>query len=185
MTDASTADQWYYEQDGQRKGPVADAEIVRLIKSSVITPDSSLWKQGLPEWLSATDTAFRVHFDHSAPPPLRGDRVNNSFAWALAFAPIVGYLLEAFVSGLVNANDPFAAQAALANGNFWFITIGLNIGLALTDAKRLSAAGHDTAKFKGWFWLVPVYLYQRAKATHQSLAYFITWVVCFLLVLFS
>ena len=73
----------------------------------------------------------------------------------------------------------------MANSKYWFVTLGLNIALAFFDEKRLKNAGHNTDKFKGWVWLVPVYLYQRAKATKQNLAYFIVWIVCFVLVLFS
>ncbi|MFO1353881.1 MAG: hypothetical protein U1E88_05305 [Acinetobacter sp.] len=40
-------------------------------------------------------------------------------------------------------------------------------------------------KFKGMVWLVPVYLFQRAKALDQSLAYFIVWIVCFLVANYS
>jgi len=29
---------------------------------------------------------------------------------------------------------------------------------------------------------VPVYLYQRSQALKQNLAYFIVWIVCFLLI---
>jgi hypothetical protein len=79
----------------------------------------------------------------------------------------------------------FGAQVAMANSKYWFVTLGLNIALAFFDEKRLKNAGHNTDKFKGWVWLVPVYLYQRAKATKQNLAYFIVWIVCFVLVLFS
>ena len=32
-------------------------------------------------------------------------------------------------------------------------------------------------------WLIPVYLYQRAKVLNQNLAYFIVWIVCFALML--
>lgn len=59
------------------------------------------------------------------------------------------------------------------------ITIALNIMLSILDERKLEKAGVKTEKFKGMVWLVPVYLFQRAKALDQSLAYFIVWIVCF------
>ena len=63
--------------------------------------------------------------------------------------------------------------------------MGLNLFLSVLDERRLRKAGHDTEDFKGWVWLVPVYLYQRAKATRQNLAYFMVWIACFAVVLVS
>lgn len=60
----------------------------------------------------------------------------------------------------------------MEDAKYWFITVGLNIALSFADESRLRKAGHNTSKFKGWVWLVPVYLYQRAKATRQNLVYF-------------
>ena len=41
------------------------------------------------------------------------------------------------------------------------------------------------SRFRGWVWLIPVHLYQRAKNLQQSLAYFIVWLVYFALVLLA
>lgn len=73
----------------------------------------------------------------------------------------------------------------VVEGGCWYITLALNILLGIFDEKRLQKAGHNTARFKGWIWLVPVYLYQRAQYLQQNLAYFIVWLVCFALVLIA
>jgi hypothetical protein len=86
------------------------------------------------------------------------------------------------VAGIIHRN-PDVADAAASNGKYWFITLALNIGLSYFDETRLKKAGHNTDKFKGWVWLVPVYLYQRATNLKQNLAYFIVWIVCFALIL--
>jgi hypothetical protein len=185
---ATTENQWFYEENGQRKGPVSEREMIKLIKSSVVFHDTAIWKQGFPDWLKVQNTELRVHLDNSAPPPLSGEHINNTFVWVLAFAPIIGYILEWTVAGAMYGDGfwgAIAVELAMANRKYWFITLGLNIALAFFDERRLREAGHDTDKFKGWVWLVPVYLYQRAKATKQNLAYFIVWIVCFVLVLFS
>ena len=184
MSEAQTTTEgmWFYEENGQRKGPVSESEMIQFIKTSVISHGSSVWKNGFPDWLKIENTDLRIHLDNSAPPPLSGEHINNTLIWVLAFAPIIGLMLEYFVAGLQYGNTQ-VAEIAVSNNKYWFVTLALNIGLAFFDEKRLKKAGHNTDKFKGWVWLVPVYLYQRAKATKQNLAYFIVWIVCFVLTL--
>ncbi|NWB89314.1 hypothetical protein HX830_31075 [Pseudomonas gingeri] len=98
--------------------------------------------------------------------------------WLLAFGPLLGYLLEAFVAGATGGG-----QRALSEGHYWYLTVILNVALSLFDEKRLKKAGHDTRRFKGWVFIVPVYLYQRAKMLNQNLAYFIVWIGSFALTL--
>lgn len=181
---ASTEGMWFYEENGQRKGPVSESEIVQLVKTSVISHGSSVWQKGFPDWLKIENTELRTHLDDSAPPPLSGEHVNNTLIWVLAFAPIIGLVLEYVVAGAQYGNNVLAEMAVKGN-KYWFITVILNIGLAFFDEKRLKKAGHNTDKFKGWVWLVPVYLYQRAKNTKQNLAYFIVWIVCFVLTILN
>jgi hypothetical protein len=169
---------WFHEDNGQRKGPVTHAEILSLIKSGAVTYGTAVWRKEYPDWLAVENTDLRPHLLETAPPPLSGVHVNNTFVWILAFAPLIGLFLEGVVAGLFSAND-FAADLAISNSKYWFVTLILNIGLSYLDERKLKAAGHNTDKFKGWVWLVPVYLFQRAKAMKQNLAYFIVWIVCF------
>ena len=182
---ATTENNWFYEENGQRKGPVSEVEMIQFIKSSVISYGTSVWKQGFPDWLKVENTDLHTHLNNSAPPPLSGEHINNTLVWVLAFAPLIGYFLEWVVAGAVHRGNEFAAQVAMENSKYWFVTLCLNVALAFFDEKRLKIAGHNTDKFKGWVWIVPGYLYQRAKATKQNFAYFIVWIVCFVLVLFS
>src|SRR4051794_19069358 len=41
---------WYYESAGQQQGPVADAELDRLLAEGKITPDTLIWREGLAGW---------------------------------------------------------------------------------------------------------------------------------------
>ena len=109
---------------------------------------------------------------NTPPPPLTGEAVDNTIIWVLAFAPIIGLFLEQFFSGLTGASE----------GALWFITLGLNIVLGYMDEKKLKAAGHDTSQM-GAVWLVPVYLFKRAKVLKHNYAYFIVWCVLFALLL--
>lgn len=177
----TTEKNWFYEEKGQRKGPVSEAQMVQFIKASVISHDTSVWKQGFPGWLKIENTDLRAHIDTTVPPPLSGEDVNNTLVWVLAFAPLIGHILELFVAGAMNNGNELRAQAAMMNNKYIFITIGLYIALSFFDEKHLKNAGHNTSKFKGWTWLVPVYLYKRAKATQQNMAYLIVWVACVIL----
>lgn len=87
--------------------------------------------------------------------------MNDTLVWVLAFAPIIGYLMELFVAGAINGSEAAAAQA-MENASYWYITLALNLLLSVFDERYLQKAGHHTSRFKGWVWLVPVYLYQRA-----------------------
>lgn len=176
---------WFYESNGQRKGGVSEEEIISLIQSGVLSRSSAAWKKGLQDWMPIESTELRTYLDDSTPPPLRGEHVNNTIVWILAFAPILGLMLEAFIAGMVYRDNPYQAESAAMGGQFWYITLILNVALSYWDEKRLSKSGTTTKKFNGLVWLIPVYLYQRAKALKHSLAYFIVWVVCFVLVLLA
>ncbi|PAU59200.1 hypothetical protein BZL41_17010 [Pseudomonas sp. PIC25] len=173
---------WFYEEKGQRLGGIDEPAMIALIKSGKLGHGSTVWKQGFADWMKLEDTSLRIHLDQLSPPPLAGQHVNNTLVWVLAFAPILGLFLESFIAMLVYGNE-HRAMNAVADGKLFYITVALNILLSFLDEKRLQKAGHKTDAFKGWVWLVPVYLYQRAKHLKQNLAYFVVWVVCFVLVL--
>ena len=42
---------WYYDQGGQRQGPVAEAELDRLLASGTITPGTLVWCEGMADWM--------------------------------------------------------------------------------------------------------------------------------------
>ncbi|HBE2307500.1 DUF4339 domain-containing protein, partial [Salmonella enterica] len=53
------------------------------------------------------------------------------------------------------------------------------------DERKLRKSGVDTTAF-GWLaWLIPVYLWRRAKILGQKPAYFWVWLVMLILVLFT
>lgn len=169
---------WYYEDNGERKGAVTEAEISRLLHTGILTAQSGVWRKGFADWMALDKTELKQYLDDSVPPPLTGEHVNNTLVWVLAFAPLIGTFLEYMLAGMLNASDA-KANAAVASGHYIFVTIGLNIALCFLDASRLEKAGVQTEKFKGFVWLVPVYLFQRAKVLKHNLAYFIVWIVCF------
>lgn len=169
---AANGPPWYYALNGRRLGPVSNGDITRLLAQGTITNESLVWTAGFSDWLPIARTTLRKPL--AEPPPLTGCAVNNTFVWIVAFAPIIGTFLEYLVAGATHSN----------RNNLWFITLALNIVLTATDDWMLKQAGHDTKKWGWMWWLVPVYLYKRAKALNQSLAYFTTWMICFFVSLF-
>lgn len=164
--------EWFYEINGERKGPVKELEISDLIVSGVLGYGSRLWSRTLRDWRLLEDTHFKDQL--IVPPPVAGTAVSNKIIWWLAFTPVIGYFLEVIIAS--------ATETSL--GSLWFITLSMNIGLCMMDEKKLQKAGYDTTKM-GSSWIVPVYLFKRAQILSQSNAYFIVWIVCLLLVVFD
>jgi hypothetical protein len=48
------ADQWYYTQQGQRKGPVPEEQIRQLMSSGQMQLTDLVWKQGMVQWTQAS-----------------------------------------------------------------------------------------------------------------------------------
>ena len=43
---------WYYEKNGQKVGPVTDADIQRLAGEGTITPDTRVWNETITQWVA-------------------------------------------------------------------------------------------------------------------------------------
>ena len=173
--------EWFYEENGTRKGPVFHANIEEFIASKKLSYGSLIWCKDFQDWTPIERTVFADKIKSTSPPPLSGGAVKNAIVWILAFAPLIGLFLEILIAGML-WGEVRGMNRAL-NGDLWYITLALNIILSVIDEKQLQKAGHDTSKFKGFVWLVPVYLYQRAYILKQNKAYFITWIVAFILIL--
>jgi len=175
--------EWFYELNGKRIGGVTENEIVSLINKGLLSYGSAVWKKDFQDWKKIEKTDFITHLNQNSPPPLATEHISNSVVWTLAFAPVLGLILEYIVAGVMYADNQSKAEFEISNGSFWYITLLLNISLSYWDEKRLKNAGINTSKFSGFVWLVPVYLFQRAKSLKQSKAYFIVWIVMFILVI--
>jgi len=51
---------WYYVSGGGRAGPVDDAEFQALVDKGEITPDSFVWRYGMPDWQPYSQVAGPV-----------------------------------------------------------------------------------------------------------------------------
>lgn len=186
---ATTENKWFYEENGQRLGGIDEATMIALIQSRKLGYGSLVWQKGFGDWKNLEDTLLRTHLESISPPPLASKHISNSIIWILAFAPILGYLLELFLAGFVaglaySGNESHALRAA-EDRNLIYISIALNILLAFWDERRLQKAGINTSRLKVWMWLAPVYLYQRAKTLKHNLIHFITWMTCVTLIILA
>lgn len=57
---------WYFTQQGERKGPVSDNDLKQLVSSGQLKPTDLLWKKGMASWAAACEV--EGFFDE--PPPL-------------------------------------------------------------------------------------------------------------------
>lgn len=175
----NNTDEWHYELNGKKYEAVSYAEISGLIKNETLSKESLVWKKGFDDWKQIIDTELNDLFSSNEPPPLTGNKVSNVFIWLLAFAPIIGFFLEGIFAYAINDNE-LIADAKIANSDYWFITLGLNILLAVLDDIKLKNAGHKTNNL-GWaIFLIPVYLWKRSNLTKQSKSYFWVWVASFI-----
>lgn len=173
LNNSASGAEWHYELNGGRLGPVGEAEILSLIANDKLGRGSYVWQKGMTDWIKLESTVFSSQFSDS-PPPLSGEAISNTLVWWLAFAPLLGVFIAGLLSGITNKSI----------SDFWWTTLILNIALSMVDEKKLKKAGHNTENM-GAAWIVPVYLFKRAKVLKQNNAYFIVWVVLFSLSLFS
>lgn len=85
---------------------------------------------------------------------------NEIFAWIMATIPITGVIIGNMIG-------------------FGWACLVLNIIVGYLDEKSLKEQGVDTSEFGSLAFLVPYYLFKRAKALGDSLAYVIVWIVLF------
>jgi hypothetical protein len=90
---------------------------------------------------------------------------DNLIVWLLALSPIVGIFFE--MLGIVLIGVPWLMVPDV-------VALALSIYLGYRDRKKLKAMGHDTSKL-GPPWLVPIYLFKRARMFKHKLTYFIAW----------
>lgn len=173
---------WFHEADGTRHGPLSESAMIELIKSGTITANTAVWTPGFSDWMKVEGTTLKIHLDRSSPPPLSGEHLKNTTVWFLAFAPLIGLVLEYLLASVLQPNV-FLAKIAFDNNKYWLVTVALNIGLCIFDLHQLKQAGYDTSKLQKFGFIVPVYLYQRAMALQQNLAYFIVWIASFVTML--
>ena len=93
-------------------------------------------------------------------PQFVSKKVNGVFLWILAAIPLVGMLL----------------------GIEWMLILAANILLCVADETQLKKKGYDTKSLgKQWVFLIPIYLYRRAKLLGQKPIHLVVWCLTFAL----
>lgn len=169
-SDRSSQDaQWYYVHKGKRKGPFRYNEVQRLVEEGVIKRDTLIWHvRG--DWIAASHTELNKFF--ASPPPLPGSSVSNRLPWLVVLVPIVGAIVE-LLAGVKMSTGIEVMLPYLA----------ANTLLCAWDERNLKKAGHD-APSVWWVFLVPVYLWKRAKKLNQKRLYFWAWIFALILSMF-
>ena len=90
--------------------------------------------------------------------------VNNTLVWILAFIPAIVDLIlpTTFFQGWGGS----------------ILALISNIFLCSLDERNIQKSGYDTAPL-GIVWLVPVYLFKRAKYFNHNIGYFLVWCITF------
>ncbi|MFQ3071254.1 DUF4339 domain-containing protein [Neisseria polysaccharea] len=172
---------WFYENKKQRHGPVSLDEMKNLISTGVISYGNVVWTNGYPDWVKIENSELKIFLSEAAPPPLKGESVSNVMVWMIAFLPLAGEFIRGMILGSMYSNV-YDLNQAIINGELWYVTLVLNIVFCIADGLMLKKAAIDVKRFIAWaFFLMPVYLYKRARYLNQSLAYFWVWIVCFII----
>lgn len=171
MEKASLDNNWFYEGDGEKKGPITEKEIGELIRSGTVSTKSHVWKQGFTDWKSVDETELNVYVDKSVPPAMP---VKSVMAWLLAFLPFYGTIFYSFLIGFYQGYAGYGATyKGLMMVSLLYLVIGIPfyIWLLISDEKLIKKAGYQD-KVNRWTWLcTPVYLYKRAKLLKQNLLF--------------
>ncbi len=161
------ATQWYYTSGSERKGPVSLDEMLTLIGSGVVSRTTLVWHDQLPDWTQAA----LVGLPFVGPPPLAATHVSDALVWIVSVLPLAGLLV-------VQALD----LGALGSFLLFFIAYS---ALCFADERALKTAGYDVSTLGVWWlFLIPVYLWKRAKLLKQVPAYFWVWIGCVVVSLF-
>jgi hypothetical protein len=96
-------------------------------------------------------------------------------AYLFAIIPLLGAIVEAFVSGNSTNSDKFGAFHFI-----WAYFVAYAV-VAWMDSKVIRRSGHHAIPPTRWFWLAPAYLWVRAKRLGQKKVYFWVWAVSIIL----
>lgn len=134
---------WYYSDNGQQAGPVSQEEIESRLREGAMGPDNLVWKEGMPEWLPASQVlgaAVTQGFSSPATVVMQNTPMGSAAAAPLAVNP------QPTGSGTVNVEikpanfRKFLTLVILG----WLLVFGGSILVGLGDNgtnQTLTAAG--------------------------------------------
>ena len=167
---------WFYEDKGQRIGPVSTEEMHKLYSDGKILTSTLVWMDDFgASWKQLQDTV--LYASASLPPPIPAKLVGGAYAWILAFLPIIGALI------IIILRHSFIVPSSLMIFAAYFIVNSL---LVLIDANIIDKSGRNTKGLylRLWIIFVPVYLFQRSRVLHERQYMVIVWIVSFVISIF-
>jgi hypothetical protein len=167
------ADQWYYSEQGQQKGPLAEEELKQLALAGQLKPTMLVWKRGMTQWTQANqvDGLFPPPTppDPDAPPPIpdsltspppvtygtgEASRTHPKTVLEKCYFPFQITLLVIFALGLFTLGfsyyyGPFAVAIGFAICNF-IAGLDNRLGTSPWDLIIMILAAVSLVPFVGW-----------------------------------
>ncbi len=141
---------WFYAFNGQTVGPIPQSELLWLLNSGTISPQTPVVKEDTPNWVPVS-SVFVVANNVSTVPT---GKISNTLVWIVAFIPILSIILQ--IIGLDNTS---------------YLSL-VTLGFCFADLRKLKKAGYTLKYQTLWAWLfTPVYLFRRAKLLNQKYTY--------------
>ena len=81
---------WYYEDNGSQRGPVAEADLNTMLVNHLLQPNTLVWTAGFgPTWKAASQTHLEAAPQPVRPPPLPSATVSPPPLSPVGGAPLV------------------------------------------------------------------------------------------------
>ena len=130
------ADDWYYAQNNEQKGPVQGQELLALEKAGLLLPNSLVWRTGLANWQPWSSVAADVRSQAGAQPSAGGEVAVCAYSGqALPVSQMVKYgdhyvaaeHKDAFVESLREGGrvQAMRGSAPLQPIGFWWRLLGI------------------------------------------------------------
>ena len=138
---------WFYAEESAQRGPVSEDEIRQLLASGRINQQTLVWREGMPQWATVSQTELsgvppipgQVRLPYASPQPLAysgAQAVPNYLAQAILVTlfccmpfGIVAIVYAAQVSPKLTSGDYVGAREASDKARFW-CWLAFGIGLA-------------------------------------------------------
>lgn len=162
-------DIWYYVLNDERKGPISEAELLRLLEAGYIYGNTLVWKQGFQNWLPINQSGIVMQKRDETVV----NKVGNVSIILLVFMPIVSTLLSYLLAGWLQ----------ISSDKLLWIAYVLNILCCTFDYYRVKNAGYNMDKLNAAFLLfVPLYIYRRMVLVNgKKWTFTLVWTVVFVL----
>ena len=130
--------QWFYVADDRQVGPVAQAELLRLLQTGVIPPETLVWAEDLDDWRPASAIPGLQTFPSPLiPPPLQPEVVRSYAGFWKRFAALLIDIVILVVGG------------ALAGGILGGV-MGFFMGAAGVDVETITKVAGGVGQVLGY-----------------------------------